>query len=53
MDGWGRAALDDTAPPSFLGRISFLRETFKMIEFIEVIYIKNSQGRAEFLPWSL
>jgi hypothetical protein len=44
------AALDDTAPPFFLGRIS---ETFKMFEFIKVIYIKNSQGRAEFLPWSL
>ena len=49
MAGWGRAALDDTATPSFLGWIS---ETFKKFEFIQVIYITHSQGRAEFLPWS-
>ena len=45
MDGWGQAALDDTAPPSFLGRIS---ETFKMFEFIEVIYIKIPKGGLSF-----
>jgi hypothetical protein len=45
MDGWGRAALDDVSSPSFLGRFSFQTKTFKKFEFIEVIYIKNSQGR--------
>ena len=25
--------------------------TFKNVEFIQVIYIKYSQGRAEGLPW--
>ena len=37
MDGWGRQLLDDTTPPSFLGRFSFLIDkTFKKQKFIQL-----------------
>ena len=45
MDGWGQAALDDTAPPSLLGRFSFLID--EIIQKIKLYSsnIKNFQGR--------
>jgi hypothetical protein len=45
MGGWGRAALDDTAPPSFLGRFSFFID--KIIQKIKFYSsnIKNFRGR--------
>jgi hypothetical protein len=51
MVGWGRAALDDSTAPSFLGRFSFLIEAFKKLDSIQQVILNNSQGRAEDLPW--
>jgi hypothetical protein len=40
--------MDDSTPPSFLGRISFLiGRNIQKIRF----YSSNTQGRAEDLPW--
>jgi hypothetical protein len=48
MDGWGRAAVDDTALPSFLGRFSFLID--KIIQKIKLYSSNIKKGEAEGLP---
>ena len=45
MGGWGRAALDDIAPPSFLGRFSFLvHKNIQKIKFCSSKF-EDLQGR--------